>query len=193
MDEVKQEQKKQSRTFSVILYPDTDTYDTEEVLTACCEYFSEWAYILHDKDTLEDGSLKKPHYHVVGRLEGSRTPQTVANCIGVPANYVDCKKGYTFKKGVRYLAHLDNPEKAQYDYGLISSNVELVGYLNPYNDVSQARAIFDKATRESVDDVRALAQWAFDEGCYAEFRRNYSFWRDLCRINKDELNEERMR
>ena len=193
MVEAKQEQKKQSRTFSVILYPDSETYNYEEVLAACAEYFPEWAYILHDKDILEDGSPKKPHYHVVGRLEGSRTPQVVANRIGIPANYVDCKKGYTFKKGVRYLCHLDDPKKAQYDHGQISSNVELAPYLDPYNDVSQAKAIYTKIVNENVDDLGVLADWAFQEGCYAELRRGYSLWRDLVNANKNNFERERMR
>ena len=192
MNEEQKEQKKQSRTFSVILYPDAENYNYEEVLAACCEYFPEWAYILHDKDTVEDGSPKKPHYHVVGRLEGSRTPQTVANRIGVPANYVDCKKGYTFKKGVRYLVHLDNPDKAQYSSEQISASCDISGYLNPYNDVSQASMVYSKISTECITDLDVLIAWVLEEGCYAEYRRGYSIWKDLLRMNKENFEKARL-
>lgn len=193
MDEEKQESKKQSRTFSVILYPDSETYNHEEVLAAACEYFPEWAYIFHDKDVLEDGSPKKPHYHFVGRMKDSRTPQIVANKIGIEANYVQCRKGYTFKKGVRYLCHLDDPKKAQYDGGLISSNIDCSVHLDPYNAVSQGQAIFQKITTECITDIEVLAAWAFREGCYAELRRGYGIWRDLVNANKNIIEKERTR
>lgn len=38
-------------------------YD-EKVVHAICEKSTRWAYILHDKDILDDGSPKPPHYHV---------------------------------------------------------------------------------------------------------------------------------
>lgn len=187
-----EEQRKQSRTFSVILYQDAENYCCDEVLANCAEYFDEWAYILHDKDLTEDGTPKKNHYHVVGRLSGSRSPSTVANKIGVPANYVECKKGYTFKKGVRYLCHLDNPDKFQYDSGLISSNVELGLFLNPFNDVSQATAIYNKIICENVDNIYTLVEWVFQEGCYSEFRRGYFIWKDLIKANKENFEKERL-
>lgn len=181
-----------SRTFSVILYADAENYSCEEVIASCCEYFSDWAYILHDRDTLEDGSLKKPHYHIVGRLAGPRSPQTVANCIGIPANYVSCKKQYTFKKGVRYLLHLDDPSKAQYTADEMVCSSDFSGYVNPYNDVSQARMIMAKLRGEFITDIDVLAIWALNEGCYSEFRRGYSIWRDLVRINKENFEKERL-
>lgn len=174
---MQEEQRKQSRTFSVLLYLETETYDTQAVLAHCTEYFAEWAYIQHDCDVTEEGELKKPHIHVVGRLETSRSPSTVANKIGVPANYVECKKGYTFKKGVRYLVHLDDPGKYQYDPAAIVSNVELGKYIDPFADVEQAKSIFKKITEETNTSVMALTKWSLDEGCWSEFRRAFPVWK----------------
>ena len=55
---------KQSRNFLGVLYPDSTTYDCDKVLLRIEDTFSEYAYILHDRDTDENGELKKPHYHV---------------------------------------------------------------------------------------------------------------------------------
>ena len=193
-EEIEQEAKKvQSRVFSVILYEDAENYDCMEVIAACCEYFDKWAYAKHDRDTLEDGSPKKVHYHVTGHLEGPRTPQTVANRIGVPANYVQCKKGYTFKKGVRYLLHLDNPEKAQYAEDVISASCEISGYINPYCDDSLAALIYEKISQEGVFDVDEMVSWCLRNNCYKEFRKGFFLWKELLRVNKEKYNRERMR
>lgn len=69
---------------------------------------------LHDKDVKEDGTPKKPHYHLellysTGRTEESVRKDTVS-IGGVGLEILKSKVGYA-----RYLCHLDNPEKAQYD------------------------------------------------------------------------------
>lgn len=96
---------KQSRSYIAILYPDSESYDCDTVLSLLPEVFKEWAYILHDKDTDENGELKKPHYHVVGRLENPALISTVANKLCLPENHLEyCK---SFRSSVRYLVHAD--------------------------------------------------------------------------------------
>ena len=70
---------------------------------------------LHDKDADNDGVVKKPHYHVVimadGPITQKRANELIAPYCGTKsAEYVTSLKGY-----IRYLAHLDDPQKAQYD------------------------------------------------------------------------------
>lgn len=69
---------------------------------------------LHDKDVNEDGSLKKPHYHLELLYSTGRTADAVRKDVvsigGVGLEILKSKVGYA-----RYLCHLDNPEKAQYD------------------------------------------------------------------------------
>jgi hypothetical protein len=70
---------------------------------------------LHDRDVDGNGELKKPHHHIEIMMDGPIT-QKRANEIIEPfcgtksAEYIHSLRGYT-----RYLCHLDNPEKAQYD------------------------------------------------------------------------------
>jgi hypothetical protein len=71
---------------------------------------------LHDMDveSLEDGTYKKPHYHIVMDFDGKKSYSQILEIVeplGVKyVEYVNSKSGY-----LRYLAHLDSPDKAQYD------------------------------------------------------------------------------
>ena len=69
---------------------------------------------LHDGDYNPTGELKKPHYHVLLKFPTKKSVFQITNiCLKlgshVPPQPVDNFDGY-----LRYLAHVDNPEKAQY-------------------------------------------------------------------------------
>lgn len=100
------------RNWAFILYPESAPKDWREQLQKSglqCAISP-----LHDKDLNPDGTVKKPHYHVilvygntttynnVKALTNGRLGQTVPQ----PLEQV---QGY-----YRYLTHEDNPEKAQY-------------------------------------------------------------------------------
>lgn len=58
---------KKSRAFCFECYPDDTTGKHEECLNFCIrnEELFRCVYILHDRDIKEDGTLKKPHVHVL--------------------------------------------------------------------------------------------------------------------------------
>jgi hypothetical protein len=101
-----------TRNWAFVVYPESAPDGWMELLADT--HIPAFVSPLHDKDIDEDGSLKKPHYHVVLMFDGPTT-QKRANEIIEPfcgtksAEYVKSLRGY-----VRYLIHLDNPEKAQY-------------------------------------------------------------------------------
>lgn len=80
---------------------------------------------LHDEDKNEDGSLKKPHYHVVLEFKGRKNIDTVKSMVStIGVNYVEIVNDKTQME--RYLFHLDNPEKAQYPTDdCITKNVDI--------------------------------------------------------------------
>lgn len=105
--------KTQGRYWAIEIYPDS-----------CIEKYDEYLKIngykcaispLHDKDVNEDGTLKKPHYHIEFIFNGSRKKETVINiCEELHANLYakcleDCQAYY------EYLIHKNNPEKYQYN------------------------------------------------------------------------------
>lgn len=109
------------RNFACILYPDSLVEGWENVLSDL--KVPAFLSPLHDKDVNNgDGSPKKPHYHLMVMYEGKKTDEQFYHevvkrlykegcepSIGA-MEYVQSLRGYA-----RYLAHMDNPEKAQYD------------------------------------------------------------------------------
>lgn len=100
------------RNWAFVLYPDSAPSNWRDALKTSglpCAVSP-----LHDKDMNEDGSKKKPHYHVI-LIYGSPTTfsnvsnLTVSQLKGTIPQPLEQVRGY-----YRYLTHLDNPEKYQY-------------------------------------------------------------------------------
>lgn len=102
-----------TRNWAFIVYPESAHERWQDLLADT--HMPAFISPLHDRDTDNDGVVKKPHYHVVIMVDGPIT-QKRANeliepyCGTKSAEYVKSLRGY-----VRYLAHLDDPDKAQYD------------------------------------------------------------------------------
>lgn len=166
----------QGRRFCGILYPDAENYECDYVLETIKAYFDDWAYILHDKDVLEEsGELKKAHYHWVGSLKNPVQISTVINRLEVPPQSVEYirKRGGAdnWKGAVRYLVHDSNPEKYQYDVNVVVSNFDILKFLSNRDDVMQIQRIV-KFIRENPNCTYEEV-WEFSclNGCYSEFRR----------------------
>lgn len=100
------------RNFATVVYPESAPEGWREILAG---YFVP-AFIspLHDKDINVTGEPKKAHYHVMVMFEGKKSEEQVKQLFdsigGVGLEVVESLRGYA-----RYLCHLDNPEKAQYN------------------------------------------------------------------------------
>ena len=100
------------RNFATVIYPESAPEDWRTILAG---YFVP-AFIspLHDKDVNATGEPKKPHHHVMVMFEGKKSEEQVRSLFesigGVGLEKVESLRGYA-----RYLCHLDNPEKAQYN------------------------------------------------------------------------------
>lgn len=111
-----------SRNWAVIFYPEDLPDDWQGMLD---ELHIRWVEgPLHEQDTNADGSPKKPHVHTLLIFENVKTSEQVSellkeafgesetgSIIGVAAP----QKATDRSAVVRYMAHMDNPEKAQYD------------------------------------------------------------------------------
>lgn len=75
----------------------------------------------HDQDVNPDGSIKKAHYHVIVAFDGPTTKKNIIDTFTNPLNTLEPKKVVSLRGMYRYLCHLDNPEKAQYDLKDIQS------------------------------------------------------------------------
>lgn len=105
-----------TRVFAIVVYPDSAPDDWQERLTQ--EHVSALISPLHDRDVNPDGMQKKPHYHVLIMFDSVKTQAQVDalwdRVLGDTRvkhyETVNSTRGYA-----RYLCHLDNPEKAQYE------------------------------------------------------------------------------
>ena len=116
---------------------------------------------LHDSDVKDDGSLKKPHYHVILRYSSQVTVSHATRdllSLGVsqPPEIVKSLRAYS-----RYLCHLDQPDKAQYRIDdvreYMCSDYKDVCKLTTSADVmSQMDAIEDIIDELEIISYRAL-------------------------------------
>lgn len=101
-----------TRNFATVVYPESAPEDWKDILARHCVP----AFIspLHDKDVNPTGEPKKPHYHVVIMFEGKKTLAQAKEVFDT-INGVGCEVVKSLRGYARYLCHLDNPEKAQYE------------------------------------------------------------------------------
>ena len=107
---------KRARAWTALVYPDSAVDGWQEKLR---ELLVECLISpLHDKDILPDGSPKKPHWHVVLSFKNPTTYQRACEVFeevgAVPPPEKDCKVK-DFRQMARYLCHLDQPSKHQYN------------------------------------------------------------------------------
>ena len=96
----------------IIVYPESAPEHWENVLE---ELHIEWCCSpLHNSDTLPTGEHKKDHWHVIVTFEGVKSYEQVKE-ISDALNAPIPKRCESLRGAVRYLAHLDSPDKAAYD------------------------------------------------------------------------------
>lgn len=101
-----------ARNYATVVYPESAPEGWIDLLARECVP----AFIspLHDKDVNPTGEPKKPHYHVVLMFEGKKSVEQVKEIFDT-INGVGCEVVKSLRGYARYLCHLDNPEKAQYE------------------------------------------------------------------------------
>lgn len=101
-----------NRNYAAIVYPDSAPSDWVQILRD--KHIPAIISPCHNQDIAPDGSTKKAHYHVLLMYESLKSRAQAEECIktigGVGAESVNSLPAYA-----RYLIHLDDPDKAQYD------------------------------------------------------------------------------
>lgn len=114
MSDKSNQNKKKSRVFAGIIYPDSAPSDWLD--RAKSTHLDMLISPIHDKDVNPDNTPKKPHYHIMALWDNPTTYNNAKNILGNVGvandhiEYVESTPGMA-----RYLIHRDNPEKAQYD------------------------------------------------------------------------------
>ncbi len=128
--EKKENKDTRCRNWTIVVYPDSSPDNWRNLLD---EKHIEWIESpLHDKDLNANGEPKKPHWHVLLLFGGVKSYEQVLEFV----NFLNCPipvRCHNAKALVRYMAHLDNPDKAQYSISDIKPHggVDIAELLRP--------------------------------------------------------------
>lgn len=100
-----------ARNYTTIVYPESAPENWLDILDQ--QHVPALVSPLHDRDVNPDGEPKKPHWHVLVMFDGVKTVSQAKNLFEQIGG-VGCQKVNSIRGSVRYLCHIDNPEKAQY-------------------------------------------------------------------------------
>ena len=102
-------EKFRAKNFCLVLYSsDESHYNAIEKIKKSYDY----AMILHDKDTDENGEVKKEHYHFVLRFKNAKWSSALAEELGIAENYIEeCR---SLKRSLFYLIHFYEDDKYHY-------------------------------------------------------------------------------
>lgn len=168
------EQKERYRNICMVLYPDEDP--THKASLDFIRTHYQYAAIVHDKDTNEDGTPKKRHFHVMCRFGNARWVDSIAKELGITANYIE-KCGSLEKYG-RYLVHADDPDKAQYTLDQVEGDLRPLVAKALEHEKTEGEKVLDLLELlESIDSVLTVTQFVkimSANGFYADVRRNGS-------------------
>lgn len=108
----KAEQKEvRTRTWTGVVYPESAPENWRELIN---EMHFPWVESpLHDKDKTAAGDVKKPHYHILFMFDGVKSYEQVKAIMDAVKGPIP-ERCHNAKALVRYMAHLDDPNKAQY-------------------------------------------------------------------------------
>lgn len=103
---------KRGENWSIVVYPDSLPFNWRDILSELC--IQALVSPLHDSDVNADGEPKKPHYHVLLIFDSVKSQNQVSE-ISQMLNAPMPMKMDSVRGAARYLCHLDNPEKVQYN------------------------------------------------------------------------------
>lgn len=160
-----------TRNFATVVYPESAPERWQSILEE--EFVPAFISPIHNQDVNPFGEVKKEHYHVIIMFDSVKTNEQAKEVFdkigGVGCERVNSIRGYA-----RYLCHLDNPEKAQYnqddvrclcgaDYyntiGLVTDKYFLISQMIEFckeKDITDYAKLLEYARSERFDWFRCL-------------------------------------
>ena len=179
-----------SRTWTFVVYPDSAPTDWRDILDSIMTPWVESP--LHEFDVNPTGEVKKPHWHILMMFEGKKSFEQMKALLE-PLNCPIPQIAHNAKGVVRYMAHLDNPEKHQYAASAIIGHcgADVAEFLKPtsacryeliremmsfvrVNGIVEFQDLVDYAMEERFDDWFPLLcdNSAFVVGNYIKSQRH---------------------
>ena len=174
-----------SRNIQVCLYPDNENH--MKALEDLQKQESNFAYILHDKDTwtTEDekknpehkaGELKKAHYHVILKYKNAVFASALSKKYNLESHLIDPVNEPD--NYLMYLIHYNAPDKYQYSVDDVKGPLKA-----RLNDLVESREksegekvveILDFIDSQKYLRIKDLVRWSCENGYYSELRRGAS-------------------
>lgn len=168
---------KRFRSWTIILYSDSSSYDFNKVMEIIKSH-KDYAYIKH----VPDDEVKKEHYHINLYLDNPTFRSSVINKLGLPEDYQFLDSIDNVRVMNRYLTHFDAPDKVQYDLSCVCvSSHYWKKFKKCYDDLETEYTIINKiyfkidelAVQFSYSNLlRELLLWCSDE-CYENIYKKY--------------------
>lgn len=168
--------------YSIETYPESDNLQFDIILSRLKKEFPDTriCYAKHDHDVKEDGSPVKTHFEILFKFPQIKSINVIAAGLQVPVTAINWRKNWV--KSVRYLAHLDQPDKYQYPIEtVICEDRRDYKYLRLEEvdkETDHISLIFDFIDSHSHYSMKDLQDFALQNGVWSTFRRNYSIFKD---------------
>lgn len=172
MASLKKEKETRTRSWTFVLYPESAPPDWRDRLD---DFHIEWVESpLHDRDINGDGQPKKPHIHVLlsfGSVKSYDQVKEITDALNCPIP----QRCHSLRAMVRYMAHIDNPEKAQYSKEMIIAHggADLDEYLRPSAscELTYVKEMLDFVQEHNITEFFELVDYAREN----EFDTWFSF------------------
>lgn len=159
------EKPQRSNTWTLLLYQDSAPENWKNKLKELHVPFI--VSPLHDKDLKQDGTKKKPHYHIIVRFRSKKSFKQIKEGVCDPLGGPHPQPVFDFPMMVRYLAHLDDPEKAQYDIEDIEvyGNIDVKQYLYNHQEYQMEilKDILNFCEVYDITEYSTICNYARDE------------------------------
>ena len=153
-----------TRSWSFVLYEDSAPDNWRDILD---DMHIEWIESpWHDKDVNANGEPKKKHKHILLIFPGKKSYEQIKEITDKLQQPIP-QRCHNAKALVRYMAHMDNPEKAQYSPSDIVAHggVDLAEMLRPSSSerYSIIRDMIAYIRSAAVTEFQDLMDYAADE------------------------------
>lgn len=163
-----------------VIYPDDPNYPVYLSKILLYKHFC----CLHDKDIDDNGELKKPHLHFLLRFDNPTSINSLSKSFDLPVNYFERCSDY--RSYIRYLIHIDNPDKFQYPQSAIETNdfVTLHKCFACDDELQFVKLFLSWLEHLKLPDYKKLSYsyvlgWVLSNGFYDMYKKSYRILRDI--------------
>lgn len=164
-----------SYIWATCVYPESAPEGWKEKLADL--YLAGFISPLHDKDHEETGEIKKAHYHVALKFPSKKSREQIKELTDQIGG-VGQERLSNFRSYARYLCHLDQPHKFQYDI----KDVESFGGMDYQSEISAPsdKYLIVADMLDWLEENRDIHKYSFNKFLIYCRNNQESWFRALC-------------